>query len=79
MAWRVLEIGDVVWYVSLAAERLANSDKWGLLLSFRARGRTMRPLWVPYPIQSSSKASLYAQSEQLTDQELAQVLAAHLS
>lgn len=79
MPWRQLEIGDQVWNISIAAERQANSDQWGLVLSFRAAGPNPRRFWAPYPVSASSKAAIYSQAETLSDQELATVLTEHLS
>ena len=78
MAWRVLEIGNEVWNVSVAAERRANSERWGLVLSFREEGPTPRRFWASYPIHASSKAAIYTQAETLSDQDLADVLIGHL-
>jgi hypothetical protein len=79
MPWRQVEIGDQVWNISIAAERQANSDRWGLVLSFRGVGPNPRHFWAPYPIHASSKGAIYSQAETLSDQELATVLTEHLS
>ncbi len=79
MAWRVLDIGSEVWNVSYAAERRANSEQWGLVLSFRSGGPSPRRFWAPYPIHASSKAAIYTQAETISDQELASVLTEHLA
>lgn len=78
MAWRVLEVGDVAWNVSIAAERRANSDRWGLVLSFRSAGSHSRAFWAEYPLGSTSRSALYAQAEQLKDSELKAILSEHL-
>jgi hypothetical protein len=78
MAWRVLDNGNDVWNVAIATERRANSAQWGLVLSFRSAGSNPQRFWAPYPIQATSKAALYAQAETLTDQDLMDVLNAHL-
>lgn len=78
MAWRVLEVGDEVWNVSVAAERRANSEQWALVLSFRGSGPNPRRFWAPYPIQASSKAAIYTQAERITDHDLTEILADHL-
>lgn len=79
MAWRVLELGDETWNISIAAERRANSDQWGLVLSFRSAGTTPRRFWAPAPIQSTSKATLYALAEKLSDRDLIELMNEHLS
>lgn len=79
MAWRTLDIGDEVWNVSIAAERRANSEQWGLVLSFRGTGPSPRRFWAPYPIQASSKAAIYTQAETISNQQLAAVLTEHLA
>ena len=79
MAWRVLEVADQTWNISIAAERRANSDQWGLVLSFRSAGTPPTRFWAPVPIQSSSKATLYAQAEKLSDRDLIELVNAHLA
>jgi len=79
VAWRVLEVGVEVWKVSMAAERRANSDQWGLVLSFRESSPNPRRFWAPYPIQSTSKAALFSQAEKLADRELLEILNQHLA
>lgn len=77
MAWRVLETGNETWNISIAAERRANSDQWDLVLSFRSSGPTPRRFWAPVPIQSTSKATLYAQAEKLSDRDLVELINGH--
>lgn len=79
MAWRVLELGDENWTVSVAAERRANSDQWELVLSFRSSATPPRRFWVATPMQSTSKASLYSLAEKLSDRELLEFLNEHLA
>lgn len=79
MAWRNLEVGEETWSVSVAAERAAHSDQWGLVLSFRSAGPTPRRFWATTPMKSTSKASLYALAEKLSDRELVDVLNEHLA
>jgi len=79
VAWRVLEIGDTTWKVSIAAERRANSDQWGLVFSFREAGPNPRRFWAPYPIQSASKAALFSQAEKLADRQLVDLLTQRLA
>lgn len=79
MAWRMLDVGEETWNVAVAAERRANSDQWGLVLSFRGAGPNPRRFWAPYPIHATSKAAIYAQAETLSDQELITVLTEHLA
>jgi hypothetical protein len=77
MAWRVLEAGDETWNISIAAERRANSNQWGLVLSFRSNGPSRRRFWAPVPIQSTSKATLYTQAEKLSDRDLLELINEH--
>lgn len=79
MAWRVLELGNEVWNISIAAERRANSDQWALVLSFRSSGATPRRFWAPVPIESTSKAAVYSQAEKLSDRDLTELVNEHLS
>jgi len=78
MAWRVVEHDDRRWTVSIAAERRANSPHWNLVFSFRPTDVGHRSIWATYPISSSSKAALFAQAEQLSDDALTAFLAEHL-
>lgn len=78
MAWRVLEVGDEVWNVSVAAERRANSDQWELVLSFRSKGPEPRRFWAPVDMHSTSKGAVYAQAEKLSDRDLIELLDQHL-
>jgi len=78
MAWRVLEHQDQVWKVSVAAERCANMTLWQLVLAFRSAGPKATSFWKPYPLQSSSKSSLFAQADRIPDDRLAELLAEHV-
>ncbi|MBX3146757.1 MAG: hypothetical protein KF785_08285 [Gemmatimonadales bacterium] len=79
MPWRVLEVGDETWNISMAAERRANSEQWGLVLSFRSSGPVPKRFWAPVPMQSTSKATIYAQAEKLSNRELQEVLTEYLA
>lgn len=78
MAWRVVEHGDRRWNVTLAAERRANSAQWNLVFSFRCASTDPRAFWATYPLSSTSKAALFAQAEQLSDEALTALLSEHL-
>ena len=58
MAWRVVEVAERQWSVSVAAERRANSQRWKLVLAFRACDGDNRLLWTEYPLASTSRSSL---------------------
>ena len=75
MAWRVLELDDREWSVTLAAERRAPSDRWKLVLSFRERDGGTRPYWTEYPLSATSRSSLLQQAEQIPNERLTAVLA----
>jgi hypothetical protein len=79
MAWRILEHAGRKWNVSLAAERGPNSSQWNLVFSFRASDPAQRSIWATYPLSSSSKASLFAQADRVSDKDLVELLAAKLS
>ena len=79
MSWRVIAHGDQVWHVDAVAERRANTSAWQLVLSFRpasesAPGRR-RSFWTPYPLEATSKSSLFIQAERISDAAIVQVLA----
>lgn len=83
MPWRVIAHGDMVWHVDAVAERRANTEAWQLVLSFRAasdrpRGRG-QTFWTPYPLEATSKSSLFIQAERIPDAALSQVLAERLA
>ena len=78
MAWRVVEHDDRRWTVTIAAERRANSPHWNLVFSFRPTEVGQRSIWATYPLASSSKAALFAQAEQLSDDALTALLAEQL-
>lgn len=76
MSWRVIAHGDEVWHVDAVAERRANTAAWQLVLSFRvaaAQGRR-QSFWTPYPLEATSKSSLFIQAERIPDAALTQVL-----
>jgi hypothetical protein len=81
MAWRILSREGETWHVHAAAERRANEARWQLVLAFRPRdaeGRR-RSFWAAYPLESSSKSSLFLQAERIPDEALHEVLTRHLS
>jgi hypothetical protein len=78
MPWRVLEVGDRIWNVSLAAERRANAAEWKLVVSFRTAGPERRSFWTPYPLESLSRSMLFAQAERISDDRLIELLRSHL-
>jgi hypothetical protein len=78
MPWRVLEVGDRTWNVSLAAERRANAAEWKLVVSFRAVGPERQSFWAPYPLESLSRSMLFAQAERISDDRLVELLRSHL-
>ena len=81
MAWRVIALGDQVWHVDAIAERPANTVAWQLALSFRAaadrpRGRAF---WTRYPLEATSKTSLFIQAERIPNTALSKLLAQQLA
>lgn len=81
MPWKVIETGDEVWHVQPAAEMRGDVKVWHLMLSFRAAnsGREPRAFWAPYPLESSSKSSLFQAADRLSDESVKEVLAQHLA
>ncbi len=81
MAWRVIDHGGQVWHVDVIAERRANAESWQLALSFRAASQPVKraALWTPYPLEATSKSSLFIQAERIPDDALTQVLAERLA
>jgi hypothetical protein len=80
MSWRVIAHGDQVWHVDAVAERRANTSAWQLVLSFRAasKGRGASFL-TPYPLEATSKSSLFIQAERIPNAALSQLLAERLA
>lgn len=78
MAWRTVALADRRWAVAVAVERRANSPMWTLVLAYRPDngGRTV---WAEYPLQSTSRASLYDQAERLSDVALTTFLEERLA
>jgi hypothetical protein len=82
MSWRVIAHGDQVWHVDAVAERRANAAAWQLVLSFRAASEPLvgrRSFWTPYPLEATSKSSLFIQAERISDAALSQLLAERLA
>ena len=81
MAWRVVDNGDEVWHVQAAAEMRADVKVWQLVLSFRSKQAKAEPrsFWAPYPLESSSKSSLFQAADRLSDDAIREVLVQHLS
>ena len=80
MPWRVIALGDQVWHVDALAERPANAEAWQLVLSFRAASeRPGRSFWTLYPLEATSKSSLFIQAERIPDTALSRLLAERLS
>jgi hypothetical protein len=81
MSWRVIAHGDQVWHVEAVAERHPNTAAWQLVLSFRVASDAGRrqSFWTPYPLEATSKSSLYIQAERISDAALSQVLAERLT
>jgi hypothetical protein len=78
MVWRVVEHDDRRWNVSILAERRGSSPQWTLVFSFRPVDQGQGPLWATSPLTSTSKATLFAQAEKLSEDTLAAILAEHL-
>jgi hypothetical protein len=67
--------------VEAVAERHPNTAAWQLVLSFRVASEAGRrqSFWTPYPLEATSKSSLYIQAERISDAALSQVLAERLT
>jgi len=85
MPWRVIALGDQVWHVDALAQRPPNTDAWQLMLSFRAAagrpgaGAGKRSFWTQYPLEATSKSSLFIQAERIPDAALSQLLSQRLA
>jgi hypothetical protein len=67
--------------VDAVAERHANTAAWQLVLSFRVASESGRrqSFWTPYPLEATSKSSLFIQAERIPDAALSQVLAERIT
>ena len=76
MAWRVIAHGDEVWHVDALAERRAHTEAWQLVLTFRAASERLRAsaFWALFPLEATSKSSLYLQAERIRDRDLSRLL-----
>jgi hypothetical protein len=80
MAWRVLDNAGEVWHVQAVAEMRPQEKVWQLVLSFRTKDAEPRQsFWADYPLESSSKTSLFHAADKITDDTLRQVIEQHLS
>jgi len=83
MPWRVIAHDNQVWHVEAVAERRAHTQAWQLVLTFRvaadreSSGR--RAFLAPFPLEATSKSSLYNQAERIPDAALTQLLAERLA
>lgn len=79
MPWRIIKHADQTWHVQPAAERRAHQSLWQLILSFRAvgMGGARRVFWAEFPLESTSKSSLFMQAEKISDQALHELLSEH--
>ena len=82
MPWRVIAHGGQVWHVDAIAERRPHTESWQLALSFRAaasvnggEASAQQTIWTIYPLEATSKSSLFMQAERIPDGALSQVLA----
>ena len=80
MPWRTIAHGDQVWHVDALAERPANTEAWQLVLSFRsASERPGRSFCTLYPLEATSKSSLFIQAERIPDTAISELLAERLA
>jgi hypothetical protein len=75
----VIAHGDQVWHVEPVAEWPPHASAWQLTLAFRAAAPAgRRAVWASFPIEATSKASLYLQAERIPDSALTSALAERL-
>lgn len=80
MSWRVIAHGNQVWHVDAVAERRANTASWQLVLAFRSASEGRRvSFWTAYPLEATSKSSLFLQAEHIPDAALSKVLTERLA
>lgn len=76
MPWRVIAHGEQVWHVDVVAERRAHTEAWQLVLAFRAASEQprRRSFWTPYPLEATTKSSLFIQADRIPDAALARLI-----
>lgn len=79
MAWRLIEVGDTIWSVYPAAERGANSSLYQLVLSCRPQNARTPAVSVTYPLESQSKAAVFAQADALPHERIVAFLGERLT
>jgi hypothetical protein len=81
LAWRVIAHGDEVWHVDALAERRAHTEAWQLVLTFRAASERLRTasFCARFPLEATSKSSLFIQAERIRDRDLSRLLEERLS
>jgi hypothetical protein len=67
--------------VDAVAERTATTACWQLVLAFRMAAEQPRgqAVWTLYPLEATSKSSLFIQAERIPDTALSQLLADRLA
>jgi len=82
MSWRVIAHGDQVgmWMRSPSGTRIR---RLAVGVVVRAATESLpgrrRSFWTPYPLEATSKSSLFIQAERIPDAALSQLLAERLS
>lgn len=79
MAWRLVEVGDTIWSVSPAAERGANSSLYQLVFSCRRQHTRTPAVSVTYPLESASKAAVFAHADAIPHDRIVAFLGERLS
>jgi hypothetical protein len=67
--------------VDAVAERRAHTQAWQLVLTFRAASTELRgsKFWTLYPLEATSKSSLFIQAERIPDRDLSRLLQERLA
>jgi len=83
MSWRVIAHGTRfgMWMRSPSGTRIRPLGSWCCRFAPRlSRSRVgRRSFWTPYPLEATSKSSLFIQAERIPDAALSQLLAERLS
>jgi hypothetical protein len=67
--------------VHVAAEMRPDVKVWQLVLSFRSSQVECesRSFWATYPLESTSKSSLFQAADRLSDESIREILVQHIS
>ncbi|MEO8032412.1 MAG: hypothetical protein ABI765_16310 [Gemmatimonadota bacterium] len=79
MADRAVTVNGIRYSVAVMAERIPHGSAWRLVLGFRSSEPSRRSVWATYPAEFTSRATLYAQADRLSDEAMASLFPKQLA